>query len=591
VKLGYRSRLFLVSFALVFSVGAISTIYLESTLRDWLENRIEEEVLGHVSSSMAALEFADDAQGVAGFDLVADRLGKHLKRRVSFIDREGRVIGDSAIPMAKLSDVESHQDRPEVIQAFKNGRGIARRTSATLGTRTLYAAMPFTHANAQGVIRIATPLSWVDETIDRMRLIIVLASGLGLALAIFMSLLTSHLFSRRLRLLLRRAHQMADTHGKLSLRHRGGDEITVLHRSLDRLGEALEQVVGTLAHERDRFAAVLDGMKEAVIAVDEDRRVTLVNPAALQFLEVDDVELGTSLASVIESPEIREAFERAIDGQGTEFDIIARDDTRHVLCRATPSGTSAGCIMVLHDVTRLRRLERMRRDFVANVSHELRTPVSVIRINAEALADGAMADPISGPRFVSALLRNAERLSDLISDLLDVSRIESGLYEMDPNVIDLNESVSHAIQSVEELAQKKTIAITTKGLDNLMVNADRRALQHVLINLLQNAVRYTQNSGEINVNAQPGIGLVRLEVVDNGPGIPDKYHRRIFERFFRVDKGRSTHMGGTGLGLSIVKHLVGNMGGEVGVLNNRPQGAIFWVTLPTEDPNQTEPTA
>jgi two-component system phosphate regulon sensor histidine kinase PhoR len=591
VKLGYRSRLFLASVALVLAVGATSAIYLESELRSWLENRMEEELFGHASSSMAALGFAKDAMEVKDFDTIANDLGRHLRRRVTLINSDGRVIGDSSIPIERLSDVENHRERPEVIEAAKTGRGAARRTSATLGTRMLYVAMPFKHANAQGVLRIATPLSLVDQTVSRMRIFIMVASGIGLALAIFISLLTSHLLSRRFKLLLGRAHKMADTHGQLSLRQSGADEITVLHRSLDHLGESLEHVVATLAHERDRFAAVLDGMEEAVIAVDEARRVTLVNPAALQFLEVESVELGTPLDNVIRSHEILDAFERAIGGQGTEFDIIARDDTRHVLCRAAPSGSSPGCIMVLHDVTRLRRLERMRRDFVANVSHELRTPVSVIRINAEALADGAMADPTSGPRFVSALLRNAERLSDLISDLLDVSRIESGLYEMEPNLIDLNESVSHAIESVEELAQKKHIVITTSGVGPLMVSADKRALQHVLINLLQNAVRYTQDAGHIDVKAEYDVDMVRLEVMDNGPGIPDRYHRRIFERFFRVDKGRSTHMGGTGLGLSIVKHLAGNMGGEVGVRNNTPQGAVFWVTLPTETETKAESTS
>ena len=180
------------------------------------------------------------------------------------------------------------------------------------------------------------------------------------------------------------------------------------------------------------------------------------------------------------------------------------------------------------------------------------------------------------------MVRHAERLSDIISDLLDISRIESGLYEMEPNLVDLNDSANRAYDSVEQLATEKEIAVSVDIPPNLMVGADKRALEHVLINLLQNAVRYTQESGRIEVNAEITDGQVRIHVRDNGPGIPEKYHHRVFERFFRVDKGRSKHMGGTGLGLSIVKHLIANMGGKVGVTDNQPAGAHFWFTLPTE---------
>ena len=248
--------------------------------------------------------------------------------------------------------------------------------------------------------------------------------------------------------------------------------------------------------------------------------------------------------------------------------------------RVVPFSQEGGCIVVIHDVTRLRRLERVRRDFVANVSHELRTPVSVIRLNAEMLQEGALSDPDAGPQFVEALYRNSVRLSDLISDLLDVSRLESGQFEVEPDLIKVVEVGRVAYDTVQQVAAERGTTVTMRIPTDLEVTADRSALEHVLINLVQNAVNYTPEGGNVELEALSSDGNVRIEVRDDGPGIPIKYRKRIFERFYRVDKGRSTHMGGTGLGLSIVKHLVRIMEGQVGVTDNEPQGALFWVLLP-----------
>ena len=582
MELGLRGRFFLVSVTVFIFVGVASSAYLDRELQSWVEGQLVDDLQGRADVCKTALSLAPTADDVDAFDALADTLGESTQLRVTLVSTSGAVIGDSALSTQQLNSLGSLSQREEILEALKSGRGSARRDSLSLGVDTLFVAVPYEHPLKPGVLRLATPFSTVVDRFNHVRLLIGIAGGLGLLLAIIMSFLTSHLLSRRLRKLLSRARAIADAQGEATQRAVNAEELTVLHKSVDRLGEALEDIVATLAQERDRFAAVLDGMKEAVIAVDDDQRVTLVNPAALEFLELNEIELGTPLKSVITSEEILDAFSTAMGGRGTEVDILARDGTRHVLCRAAPGGSAAGCIMVLHDVTRLKRLERMRRDFVANVSHELRTPVSVIRLNAEALADGALTDPNTGPRFVGAMVRHAERLSDIISDLLDISRIESGLYEMEPNLVDLNDSANRAYDSVEQLATEKGIAVSVDIPQNLMVGADKRALEHVLINLLQNAVRYTQESGRIEVNAEITDGQVRIHVRDNGPGIPEKYHHRVFERFFRVDKGRSKHMGGTGLGLSIVKHLIANMGGKVGVTDNQPAGAHFWFTLPTE---------
>ena len=218
--------------------------------------------------------------------------------------------------------------------------------------------------------------------------------------------------------------------------------------------------------------------------------------------------------------------------------------------RVVPFNQEGGCIVVIHDVTRLRRLERVRRDFVANVSHELRTPVSVIRLNAEMLQEGALSDPDAGPQFVEALYHNSVRLSDLISDLLDVSRLESASSKSNQTPLRSSEVGRVAYDTVQQLAAERGTTVTMRIPTDLEVTADRSALEHVLINLVQNAVNYTPEGGNVELEALSSDGNVRIEVRDDGPGIPIKYRKRIFERFYRVDKGRSTHMGGTGLELS-----------------------------------------
>jgi two-component system phosphate regulon sensor histidine kinase PhoR len=256
-----------------------------------------------------------------------------------------------------------------------------------------------------------------------------------------------------------------------------------------------------------------------------------------------------------------------------------------VLARATSLRGRGGVVVVMHDVTELRRLETVRRDFVANVSHELRTPVSVIRANAETLLDGGLEDAGRARGFVESLLRHAERLSGLVSDLLDIARIEAGRVNLDPKPLQLADVILRAAQTVEPNAQRKSIAVRSEVLPDLTIVADVRALEHVVLNLLDNAVKYTPAGGHVVVRARTEGRTVRVEVRDDGPGIEPRHRARIFERFYRVDPGRSRDMGGTGLGLSIVKNLTESMGGRVGVEPASPRGSIFWFTLPT-DPTQ-----
>ena len=238
-------------------------------------------------------------------------------------------------------------------------------------------------------------------------------------------------------------------------------------------------------------------------------------------------------------------------------------------------------VIVATDVTEMRHLERVRRDFVANVSHELRTPISVIRANAETLLDGALEDAKVSRMFVEATHRHADRLGRIVSDLLDISRIEAGRYALNPESMNAGDVVDQVLDLVESKATEKDIELVVSIAPELEIYADRKAMEHILINLVSNAFKYTPDEGRVEVTAHaPTPDVVRIEVLDDGPGIDPAHRQRIFERFFRVDAGRSRDMGGTGLGLSIVKNLVEAQGGEVGVDARSPRGSVFWFTLP-----------
>jgi two-component system phosphate regulon sensor histidine kinase PhoR len=346
---------------------------------------------------------------------------------------------------------------------------------------------------------------------------------------------------------------------------------------------AAPPITDALAEERRRFRAVLTSMAEGVLLLDGERRVMLSNPAAVRLLGLPAQSLGRSLLEVIRAPVLYALVEQARANQPDEAEFDA--GSRRLRARAAPLPASQEVAVVIHDVTELRRLETMRRDFVANVSHELRTPLSVIRANAETLLGGGLADTTRAQGFVEALHRNAERLSALLSDLLDLSRIESGLFHLELKPVSVHEAVRQAVEIMGPRAEARTQALTLEAPAGLIALADEKALVQILLNLLDNAIKYTPEGGCLVIRAAPAGEHVRVEVLDDGPGIEPQHRERVFERFYRVDKGRSREMGGTGLGLSIVKNLVEALGGQVGVSANPPGGACFWFTLsPAEGP-------
>ncbi|MEZ4368777.1 MAG: ATP-binding protein [Kofleriaceae bacterium] len=333
-----------------------------------------------------------------------------------------------------------------------------------------------------------------------------------------------------------------------------------------------------LARERALAALVLDSLGQGVIALDDELRIVQVNAAARGLLGLASSPIGEALIDVVRAPALLALIEADPSDDTAE---IQMSPGHRVLARVTTPARGGGRVVTLEDVTAMRRLETVRRDFVANVSHELRTPVSVIRANAETLMGGAKDDPAMRGRLIDGLHRNAERLARILADLLDLSRLDAGQYRVELAELPLADAVTSAVGVVEARARERETALSTTVGADVRVVADGKALDQILINLIDNAIKYTPPGGHVQISAAPAAGArVRIEVVDDGPGIAPNHIDRVFERFYRVDAGRAREAGGTGLGLAISKHLVESMGGEIGVTPNQPHGTRFWFELP-----------
>lgn len=588
MKPGVRFKLFFILVTLVVGVGVVSGAFLEGRLAQWMEDRIEGELLVQARVARDLLELIRADATRDSMQALAKRVGASTGSRVTVIGSDGRLLGDSGLDRSELASADNHAERPEVMGALAGGYGSARRYSATVHEELLYLAVAYRRVADRGVVRVAMPLSDVDQAVDRLRVVISVAGLVGLILAVFISGVASHMAARPLRTLVRSARgvRKGAGSGRLSMAS-ADDELGRLAGSFNELVDELDHTLERLANERDRLGTILEGMSEAVLALDAEDRVSDANPAALELLGLSEVPLGRGLVEVVRVPALAELMEKLPDERSAFLESeLSLPGARQVLARAAPVKSTGGTIVVMLDISAMRRLEEVRRDFVANVSHELRTPVSVIQANAETLLDGALQHPERGPQFLTAIVRSAQRLSRLVSDLLDLSRIEAGSFSMDIQPTTVATAVDRAVESLRGLAARKRLEVGCHVDESLRVLVDGNAFDQVLTNLIANAVNYTPEDGHVDVRARrmdhdgPDQQSVVIDVCDDGLGIEPRHRERIFERFYRIDPGRSREMGGTGLGLAIVKHLVVAMRGEVSVTDAPERGSIFRVVLP-----------
>ncbi len=583
MHIGFRGRVFLATFGIAGALLLLVATLESFTLPAQTVRRLEA-ALGNegrlVADTLARHEPQVDAPGL---EREAQVFGRTLGARVTLIAADGTVVGDSMVAAADLPQLDNHGTRPEVVQAAREGKGSARRFSQTLQVDMLYVAVRAVHPVVR-TVRLALPLTEVQAQTAEVRRLTIIALGVALVGALALAGISSMLLTRRLNEIARAARLIAGGDLTLRLHDYENDEIGTVARALDETVSELARRAQELARDRARADAILAGMVEGVIVVDGAGHVQLVNPAARAILGLQDVRTGAHYLESVRHPDVATLLTGALEGQqpsSIEFSP-SRPPGRRIVGRSAPvpAPGHGGALLVLHDITDLRRVDQMRRDFVANVSHELRTPLTAIRGYVEALADDPVS-PEDRARFLDVIARHVQRMERLVKDLLRLAgldaRQESAELSECPTQSLLAGAVADLATVIDARSQRVEVDVAPSAA---ALRTDPVKLQDVLRNLLENAVNYSPPGCRIRLEATEGDGEVILKVSDEGPGIPAEDLERIFERFYRVDKARSRESGGTGLGLSIVKHLVDLLGGRVWAANRPEGGAVFTVALP-----------
>ena len=510
------------------------------------------------------------------------------QRRITIIGTDGKVLADSE---KEIKSMDNHADRPEIITALTGHTGTETRFSQTFNQNLMYVAIPLKDENGIiAVLRIARSVSYIDSQLQAVHTSIFLA---GLVVAIFaaaISLIVSRKISKPLVEL--RSGAKSFTNGNLDqkLPLSGCKEIASVTKAMNTMAADINQRIQTISLQRNEHHAVLSSMTEAVLALDRDQKLITLNSAAENILGLEVTKAsGRDLRELVRSPALQQFVNNALAANDPlEESIVFHANKMEYLLRAKSGPLKdqqdrvIGVLIVLDDITRLKKLEKVRRDFVANVSHELKTPITSIKGFVETLLSGAMNDPDDAKRFLEIIAKQSDRLDAIIDDLLRLSKIEQHSEKADIELCDtcLKDVINAAVQLCQNTADVKKVSLIIDCDDNLAANINEPLLEQAIVNLLDNAVKYSDQDSTVEITANTSDDHVNIVVTDHGCGIEQVYLPRLFERFYRVDKARSRKLGGTGLGLAITKHIVQLHKGSINVASQVGSGTTFTIILP-----------
>ena len=554
------------------AVIAAATLTLDISIRHTWENAVRSDIerLLVQNARGFALRVENDHQH--SLQQMASEEAGITETRVTIIARDGIVLADSE---ADPKTMENHAGRPEVVTALSGKVGSSSRLSHTVGIEFLYLAIP----SGDKIIRLAYPLSSLQQQMVSIRSNLLRATALALLLALLLAAVASEVISRRLRRIVGFAERVAAGDLTARIAETGGDEIAQVAMALDRTARRLEENFAAVRESRSELEALLNSMTDGVIAVSSDMKVRWANHAIAAILH-RPVRIGVPVIELIRHPDFIATLNEVLQSKRRESTIAASLSGRRSFSVTAEPLPDGGVVSVLHDISAIERVEKTRRDFIANVSHELRTPLTSIRGYAETLieSDGVLSD---GARdFLQVIRRNAERMGRLTEDLLVLARVESGEEKLDVRPQPARQLLAEAASSMQENARTEQVELIVEDIPDWSVLADNYAVHQVFANLISNALRYAQSGKKIVVGAQELESGIEFFVRDFGPGIASEHLPRIFERFYRVDKARSRESGGTGLGLAIVKHIVLNHSGSVRVESTVGHGTTFFFLLP-----------
>jgi two-component system phosphate regulon sensor histidine kinase PhoR len=518
---------------------------------------------------------------------LCQRLGGATQTRITVIALDGVVIGDSKEDPALM---DNHASRPEIQEAFAGVVSSSIRYSRTLQQSMMYVAIPvLAEGRPVAVIRTSVSLAAISGTLHAVYLQIFLA---GLVLALLAAAI-SYLVARRISNPLRRLQEGAERFAAGDLDHRlpvpNSEEIGALAESMNQMASQLSDRIRAVEEQRSKLETILASMVEGVLVVDSDANILSLNQAASELLGIAGVDMqGKSITEAIRNPGLQQTIQDALTGnEAVETEITVYGDPErflqvHASGLGDTDGVRVGALIVLNDVSNLRRLEQLRRDFVANVSHELKTPITSIKGFVETLLNGAQDDPADRERFLNIVSAQADRLGAIVGDLLTLSRIELEAEKREISLQDglLEPVLVGAADACAEKAKAKGMTIDISSASDLRASFARVLLEQALVNLIDNAINYSESGARVEVSGTRSENWVEIAVRDQGCGIAAEHLPRLFERFYRVDKARSRKLGGTGLGLAIVKHIAQAHRGEVGVESELGVGSTFTIKLP-----------
>ena len=564
---------------------SLAFVVAERDLSLGIQNQIETELSHQAKILVKAIGSLSSNGNLIFLKSQIDDYSVASESRITLIDNSGVVLVDSDVTMNEVLVLENHMNRPEVAKAFETGQGASKRFSDTTNQEMLYFAILDSSSGEDRVIRISVPYEYLDETLASLENSITLIVVVGIIVSILASLLAGNY----MRASLVDLEKVASAIGEGSFKKKDlkslpvgrSDEIGSVARDISSISTDLKNQISLITKQRNQFGAVLDGLGEGILMCDQDGIINFRNDFILQIFGFDEIVDLT--IDELKIPAISNMFKKARKRGmfDDEFEIEDEDDkTRWILAHMNKSKATKGMILVVHDITQLRQMDSMRRDFVSNLSHELRTPVSVIKANSETLLDGALDNSKDAKTFSKAILHNADRLSEMVTSLIDLSRIEYGDLKFVIEPIIINEVIETVISSFQSKAKRKNIDLVFNRQTDIEVQSDTKAIERVLNNLIDNAFKYSPESSLIEIRARKQAGFLRISVLDFGEGVPEEEQKFVFKRFYRTAKARANTKQGSGLGLAIVRNLVNNLQGEVGVETRKEGGSEFWFTLP-----------
>jgi len=582
-------------YRLLFSYVAVILISFGLTAF-FLDKQLENHSLQDLKSSIITQARLMESQippeslkkeNTANLETLVKNLSLKNKSRITIIDDQGKVLTDSELSPGEVLNIDNHATRPEVKAALRGLTGDSIRYSATLKTDMLYVALPIMgRGGAAGIIRLALPVANVQKIMSVIRKTIILSIFFALGLAFILAYVLMTSISRPLNKIINVSRRFAGGDFSQRIYYDAHDEIGELSTTLNKMAQDIESKVKEIEVQNQQLKTIFQSMVEGIIVVDRSGCIVSVNQAVEEIFNIENRKAkGRPFLEVIRNTAMAEIIRVVLDGKkfvSSELSL-AYPVQRIFQINASPlfeKDQISGCLLVIHDVSQVRRLENIRRDFVANVSHELKTPLTSIKGYVETLIGGALEDKENNLDFLKIIQNHAERLDALVDDLLSLSRLESKETALVLEDFNLRHELDETILGFRSQLKKKGVTIKNELPPDTSLKADKGRIKQVFTNLIDNAVKFNKEKGWVRIYAQEAEGKVKIIVEDSGSGIPAKDIPRIFERFYRVDKARSRELGGTGLGLSIVKHIVELHAGSVGVESTEGLGSKFFFILP-----------